>query len=85
ARATPSGAFHPSPRAGHAAHYILHLIHVLLWMATFLSRMPLDCRGTRDWLRPGGPICLRPIFFFFCLPLRSEAALSFRIGSPHSC
>uniref|UniRef100_A0A5K3G1J6 Polyprotein n=1 Tax=Mesocestoides corti TaxID=53468 RepID=A0A5K3G1J6_MESCO len=27
--------------AGHAAHYILHLIHVLLWLAAFLSRMPL--------------------------------------------
>uniref|UniRef100_A0A5K3G0H9 Uncharacterized protein n=1 Tax=Mesocestoides corti TaxID=53468 RepID=A0A5K3G0H9_MESCO len=22
--------------------------------------MPLDCRETRDWLRPGGPTCLRP-------------------------
>uniref|UniRef100_A0A5K3FF02 Uncharacterized protein n=1 Tax=Mesocestoides corti TaxID=53468 RepID=A0A5K3FF02_MESCO len=46
--------------AGHAAHYILHLVHVLLWLAAFLSRMPLDRRGTRDWLRPGGPTCLRP-------------------------
>uniref|UniRef100_A0A5K3FR30 Cytochrome cd1 nitrite reductase n=1 Tax=Mesocestoides corti TaxID=53468 RepID=A0A5K3FR30_MESCO len=38
----------------------LHLIHVLLWLAAFLSRMPLDLRETRDWLRPGGPTCLRP-------------------------
>uniref|UniRef100_A0A5K3G232 Transmembrane protein n=1 Tax=Mesocestoides corti TaxID=53468 RepID=A0A5K3G232_MESCO len=37
--------------AGHAAHYILHLIHVLIWLAAFLSRMPLDRRETRDWLR----------------------------------
>uniref|UniRef100_A0A5K3EYY7 Protein with signal anchor n=1 Tax=Mesocestoides corti TaxID=53468 RepID=A0A5K3EYY7_MESCO len=22
--------------------------------------MPLDRRETRDWLRPGGPTCLRP-------------------------
>uniref|UniRef100_A0A5K3FLY8 Secreted protein n=1 Tax=Mesocestoides corti TaxID=53468 RepID=A0A5K3FLY8_MESCO len=35
--------------AGHAARYILHLIHVLLWLAAFLSRMPLNRRVTRDW------------------------------------
>uniref|UniRef100_A0A5K3F0B1 Transposase n=1 Tax=Mesocestoides corti TaxID=53468 RepID=A0A5K3F0B1_MESCO len=46
--------------AGHVAHYILHLIHVLLWLAAFLSRMPFDRRETRDWLRSGGPACLRP-------------------------
>uniref|UniRef100_A0A5K3EPZ0 Glycoprotein n=1 Tax=Mesocestoides corti TaxID=53468 RepID=A0A5K3EPZ0_MESCO len=46
--------------AGHAARYILHLIHVLLWLAAFLSRMPLERRGTQDWLRPGDPTCLRP-------------------------
>uniref|UniRef100_A0A5K3EMT4 Oxidoreductase n=1 Tax=Mesocestoides corti TaxID=53468 RepID=A0A5K3EMT4_MESCO len=46
--------------AGHAAHYILHLIHVLLWLAAFLFRMPLDRRETRYWLRSGGPTCLRP-------------------------
>uniref|UniRef100_A0A5K3FFG0 AAA_5 domain-containing protein n=1 Tax=Mesocestoides corti TaxID=53468 RepID=A0A5K3FFG0_MESCO len=56
-RQAPSIRVH---HAGHVAHYILHLIHVLLWLAAFLSRMPLDRRGTRDWLRPGGPICLRP-------------------------
>uniref|UniRef100_A0A5K3G5K3 Transposase n=1 Tax=Mesocestoides corti TaxID=53468 RepID=A0A5K3G5K3_MESCO len=60
-----SGATRQAPsirvhRAGHAAHYILHLIHVRLWLAAFLSRMPLDRRETRDWLRPGGPTCLRP-------------------------
>uniref|UniRef100_A0A5K3FIL5 Uncharacterized protein n=1 Tax=Mesocestoides corti TaxID=53468 RepID=A0A5K3FIL5_MESCO len=38
----------------------LALIHVLLWLAAFLSRMPLNRRETRDWLRPGGPTCLRP-------------------------
>uniref|UniRef100_A0A5K3EXU3 Integron gene cassette protein n=1 Tax=Mesocestoides corti TaxID=53468 RepID=A0A5K3EXU3_MESCO len=46
--------------ASHAAHYVLHLIHVLLWLAAFRSRTPLDRRGTQDWLRPGGPTCLRP-------------------------
>uniref|UniRef100_A0A5K3G2A1 Transmembrane protein n=1 Tax=Mesocestoides corti TaxID=53468 RepID=A0A5K3G2A1_MESCO len=56
-RQAPSIRVH---RAGHAAHYILHLIHVLLWLAAFLSRMPLDSRETRDWLRPGGLTCLRP-------------------------
>uniref|UniRef100_A0A5K3F682 CTNNB1 binding N-teminal domain-containing protein n=1 Tax=Mesocestoides corti TaxID=53468 RepID=A0A5K3F682_MESCO len=35
-------------------------VHVLLWLAAILSRMPLDRRETRDWLRPGGPTCLRP-------------------------
>uniref|UniRef100_A0A5K3FMZ4 Transposase n=1 Tax=Mesocestoides corti TaxID=53468 RepID=A0A5K3FMZ4_MESCO len=56
-RQAPSIRVH---HAGHAAHYILHLIHVLLWLAAFLSRMPLDRGETRDWLRPGGPTCLRP-------------------------
>uniref|UniRef100_A0A5K3G060 Secreted protein n=1 Tax=Mesocestoides corti TaxID=53468 RepID=A0A5K3G060_MESCO len=45
-RQAPSIRVH---HAGHAAHYILHLIHVLLWLAAFLSRMPLDRRETRDW------------------------------------
>uniref|UniRef100_A0A5K3FW61 cDNA n=1 Tax=Mesocestoides corti TaxID=53468 RepID=A0A5K3FW61_MESCO len=45
---------------GHAAHYILHLSCVLLWLPAYLPRMPLECRGTRYWLRPGGPTCLRP-------------------------
>uniref|UniRef100_A0A5K3G0M8 Transposase n=1 Tax=Mesocestoides corti TaxID=53468 RepID=A0A5K3G0M8_MESCO len=39
-------------RTGHAAHYILLLSRVLLWLTAFLSRMPLDRRETRDWLRP---------------------------------
>uniref|UniRef100_A0A5K3EN08 Uncharacterized protein n=1 Tax=Mesocestoides corti TaxID=53468 RepID=A0A5K3EN08_MESCO len=56
-RQVPSIRVH---HAGHAAYYILHLIHVLLWLAAFISRMPLDRRETRDWLRPGGPTCLRP-------------------------
>uniref|UniRef100_A0A5K3FQG3 Retrotransposon protein, putative, unclassified n=1 Tax=Mesocestoides corti TaxID=53468 RepID=A0A5K3FQG3_MESCO len=56
-RQAPSIRVH---RAGHAAHYILHHIHVLRWLAAFFSRMPLDRRETRDWLRPGGPTCLRP-------------------------
>uniref|UniRef100_A0A5K3F9Q6 Serine incorporator 4 n=1 Tax=Mesocestoides corti TaxID=53468 RepID=A0A5K3F9Q6_MESCO len=47
-RQAPSIRVH---RAGHAAHYIPHLIHVLLWLAAFLSRMPLGRRETRDWLR----------------------------------
>uniref|UniRef100_A0A5K3FAG5 Uncharacterized protein n=1 Tax=Mesocestoides corti TaxID=53468 RepID=A0A5K3FAG5_MESCO len=46
--------------AGHAAYYMLHLIHVLLRLAAYLPRLPLELRGTQDWLRPGGPICLRP-------------------------
>uniref|UniRef100_A0A5K3FYV1 Transposase n=1 Tax=Mesocestoides corti TaxID=53468 RepID=A0A5K3FYV1_MESCO len=70
---------------GHAAHYILHLIHVLLWLAAFLSRMPLDRRETRDWLRPGGPKCLRPNPTPHCLPLRNEAVPSFWLGSLHCC
>uniref|UniRef100_A0A5K3FTT9 AraC family transcriptional regulator n=1 Tax=Mesocestoides corti TaxID=53468 RepID=A0A5K3FTT9_MESCO len=46
--------------AGHAPHYILHLSRVLLWLDAYLPRMQLERRGTQDWLRPGGPICLRP-------------------------
>uniref|UniRef100_A0A5K3FQL6 HSL_N domain-containing protein n=1 Tax=Mesocestoides corti TaxID=53468 RepID=A0A5K3FQL6_MESCO len=46
--------------AGHAAHYILLLSRVLLSLASYLPRMPLERRGTQDWLRPGGPTCLRP-------------------------
>ncbi|VDD79896.1 unnamed protein product [Mesocestoides corti] len=46
--------------AGHAAHYILLLNRVLLWLAAYLPRMPLEHRETQDWLRPDGPICLRP-------------------------
>uniref|UniRef100_A0A5K3FS94 Replication factor C subunit 3 n=1 Tax=Mesocestoides corti TaxID=53468 RepID=A0A5K3FS94_MESCO len=45
---------------GHAAHYILHLSCVLLWMTAYLPRLPLEHRETQDWLRPGGPICLHP-------------------------
>uniref|UniRef100_A0A5K3FNK1 KASH domain-containing protein n=1 Tax=Mesocestoides corti TaxID=53468 RepID=A0A5K3FNK1_MESCO len=37
---------------GHAAHYILLLILVCIWLAAFLPHMPLECRGTQDWLRP---------------------------------
>uniref|UniRef100_A0A5K3G2K9 Uncharacterized protein n=1 Tax=Mesocestoides corti TaxID=53468 RepID=A0A5K3G2K9_MESCO len=55
-----SGDFHSSPHAGHAAHYILYLIRVLLWLSAYLPHMPLDRRETKDWLRPGGPTCLRP-------------------------
>uniref|UniRef100_A0A5K3EX44 Valine--tRNA ligase n=1 Tax=Mesocestoides corti TaxID=53468 RepID=A0A5K3EX44_MESCO len=39
--------------AGHAAHHILLL-------SPYLPRMPLERIETQDWLRPGGPICLRP-------------------------
>uniref|UniRef100_A0A5K3EJQ0 IS4 family transposase n=1 Tax=Mesocestoides corti TaxID=53468 RepID=A0A5K3EJQ0_MESCO len=46
--------------ADHAAQYILHLIRVLLWLAAYLVRMALKRRETQEWLRPGGPICLRP-------------------------
>uniref|UniRef100_A0A5K3F0M2 Transposase n=1 Tax=Mesocestoides corti TaxID=53468 RepID=A0A5K3F0M2_MESCO len=45
---------------GHAPHYML-LSRVLLWLAAYLPRMPLERRETQDWLRSGGPICLRPI------------------------
>uniref|UniRef100_A0A5K3EM66 Kringle domain-containing protein n=1 Tax=Mesocestoides corti TaxID=53468 RepID=A0A5K3EM66_MESCO len=40
---------------------------------------------TRDWLRPGGPTCLRPNPTPHCLPLRSEAVLSFWLGSSLCC
>uniref|UniRef100_A0A5K3EV96 DDE_5 domain-containing protein n=1 Tax=Mesocestoides corti TaxID=53468 RepID=A0A5K3EV96_MESCO len=33
---------------------------VLLWLAAYLPRMPMERRETQDWLRPGGPTCLRP-------------------------
>uniref|UniRef100_A0A5K3G221 IS701 family transposase n=1 Tax=Mesocestoides corti TaxID=53468 RepID=A0A5K3G221_MESCO len=56
-RQAPSTRVH---HAAHAAHYILHLSRVLLWLAAYLPRMPLEHRETRDWLRPGGPTCLRP-------------------------
>uniref|UniRef100_A0A5K3EW81 Anoctamin n=1 Tax=Mesocestoides corti TaxID=53468 RepID=A0A5K3EW81_MESCO len=52
ARATGQAPSIRVHHAGHAAHYILHLIHVLLWLAAFLSRMPLNRRETQDWLRP---------------------------------
>uniref|UniRef100_A0A5K3FUI5 Serine/arginine repetitive matrix protein 1-like n=1 Tax=Mesocestoides corti TaxID=53468 RepID=A0A5K3FUI5_MESCO len=58
--ATRQAPFIRVHHAGHTTHYILHLSRVLLWLAAFLSRMPLDRRETRDWLRPGGPTCLRP-------------------------
>uniref|UniRef100_A0A5K3G0J4 IS5/IS1182 family transposase n=1 Tax=Mesocestoides corti TaxID=53468 RepID=A0A5K3G0J4_MESCO len=32
--------------AGHVAHYILHLIRVLLRLAAYLPRMPLERRDT---------------------------------------
>uniref|UniRef100_A0A5K3FX41 Uncharacterized protein n=1 Tax=Mesocestoides corti TaxID=53468 RepID=A0A5K3FX41_MESCO len=60
ARATPQAPSIRVPHAGHAANYILLLSRVLLWLAAHLPRMPLPRRETRDWLRPGGPICLRP-------------------------
>uniref|UniRef100_A0A5K3FSB6 Uncharacterized protein n=1 Tax=Mesocestoides corti TaxID=53468 RepID=A0A5K3FSB6_MESCO len=41
-RQAPSIRVH---RAGHAAHYILLLSRVLLWLAAHLPRMPLDHRG----------------------------------------
>uniref|UniRef100_A0A5K3F6J4 Suf domain-containing protein n=1 Tax=Mesocestoides corti TaxID=53468 RepID=A0A5K3F6J4_MESCO len=53
-QAPPIRVYH----AGHAALYILHLIFVLLWLAAYLPRMPLEHRETQDWLRPGGPTCL---------------------------
>uniref|UniRef100_A0A5K3F8E1 Uncharacterized protein n=1 Tax=Mesocestoides corti TaxID=53468 RepID=A0A5K3F8E1_MESCO len=36
------------------------LSRVLLWLAASLPRMPLEHREAQDWLRPGGPTCLRP-------------------------
>uniref|UniRef100_A0A5K3ETM3 Secreted protein n=1 Tax=Mesocestoides corti TaxID=53468 RepID=A0A5K3ETM3_MESCO len=39
---------------------MLHLIHVLLWLAAYLPRMLLELRATQGWLRPGGPTCLHP-------------------------
>uniref|UniRef100_A0A5K3G0S7 Secreted protein n=1 Tax=Mesocestoides corti TaxID=53468 RepID=A0A5K3G0S7_MESCO len=42
-RQAPSIRVH---HAGHAGHYILHLICVLRWLAAYLPRMPLDCRDT---------------------------------------
>uniref|UniRef100_A0A5K3EVU5 Integron gene cassette protein n=1 Tax=Mesocestoides corti TaxID=53468 RepID=A0A5K3EVU5_MESCO len=71
--------------AGHAAHYIPHLSRVLLWLAAYIPRMPLEHRETQDWLRPGGPTCLRLDPTPHCLPLSSEAVLSFWLGSPHRC
>uniref|UniRef100_A0A5K3EFW6 Uncharacterized protein n=1 Tax=Mesocestoides corti TaxID=53468 RepID=A0A5K3EFW6_MESCO len=46
-RQAPSIRVH---HVGHAAHYILHLIHVLLWLAAYLPRMPLERTERRDWL-----------------------------------
>uniref|UniRef100_A0A5K3ENF9 Transposase n=1 Tax=Mesocestoides corti TaxID=53468 RepID=A0A5K3ENF9_MESCO len=34
--------------AGHAVHFILHLIRVLLWLAAYIPRMPLKHRETDD-------------------------------------
>uniref|UniRef100_A0A5K3EN83 Progestin and adipoQ receptor family member 3 n=1 Tax=Mesocestoides corti TaxID=53468 RepID=A0A5K3EN83_MESCO len=45
---------------GHAAHYMLHLTHILLWLPAYLPRVLLEHGETENWLRPGGPICLRP-------------------------
>uniref|UniRef100_A0A5K3FWN9 Alternative protein n=1 Tax=Mesocestoides corti TaxID=53468 RepID=A0A5K3FWN9_MESCO len=47
--------------------------------------MPLEHTETQDWLRPGGPTCLRPNPTPHSLPLRSEAVLSFWLGSLHCC
>uniref|UniRef100_A0A5K3EKK6 Alternative protein n=1 Tax=Mesocestoides corti TaxID=53468 RepID=A0A5K3EKK6_MESCO len=47
--------------------------------------MPLEHTETQDWLRPGGPTCLRPDSTPHCLPLRSEGVLSLWLGSPHCC
>uniref|UniRef100_A0A5K3FST2 Alternative protein n=1 Tax=Mesocestoides corti TaxID=53468 RepID=A0A5K3FST2_MESCO len=63
---------------------MLYLSHDL-WLAAYLPRMPLERRGTQDWLRPGGPTCLRPNPTPHCLPLRSEAVLSFWLGPSHCC
>uniref|UniRef100_A0A5K3FV29 IS5/IS1182 family transposase n=1 Tax=Mesocestoides corti TaxID=53468 RepID=A0A5K3FV29_MESCO len=34
--------------ASHAVHYILHLTSVLIWLAAYLPRMPLERRETPD-------------------------------------
>uniref|UniRef100_A0A5K3FBS5 Secreted protein n=1 Tax=Mesocestoides corti TaxID=53468 RepID=A0A5K3FBS5_MESCO len=81
-RQAPSIRVH---HAGHAAHYILHLSHVLLWLAAYLPRMPFERREIHNWLRPGGPICLSPNTSPHYIPLKSEAVLSFCLGSPHCC
>uniref|UniRef100_A0A5K3G099 Superoxide dismutase n=1 Tax=Mesocestoides corti TaxID=53468 RepID=A0A5K3G099_MESCO len=38
-RRTPPIRVH---HAGHAAHYMLHLIHFLLWSGAYLPRMPVE-------------------------------------------
>uniref|UniRef100_A0A5K3EQZ3 Uncharacterized protein n=1 Tax=Mesocestoides corti TaxID=53468 RepID=A0A5K3EQZ3_MESCO len=52
ARTTRQAPFIRVHHAGHAAHYILLPIRVFLWLAAHLPRMPLERRGTEDWLRP---------------------------------
>uniref|UniRef100_A0A5K3G5U3 Secreted protein n=1 Tax=Mesocestoides corti TaxID=53468 RepID=A0A5K3G5U3_MESCO len=47
-RQAPSIRVH---HAGHAAHYILYLSRVLLCLAAYLPRMPLELRETQDSLR----------------------------------
>uniref|UniRef100_A0A5K3G5V0 Uncharacterized protein n=1 Tax=Mesocestoides corti TaxID=53468 RepID=A0A5K3G5V0_MESCO len=37
---------------GHVAHYLLHLIRVIHWLADYLPRMPVEHRETEDWLQP---------------------------------
>uniref|UniRef100_A0A5K3EXM6 Pecanex-like protein n=1 Tax=Mesocestoides corti TaxID=53468 RepID=A0A5K3EXM6_MESCO len=69
--------------AGHAAHYILLLSRVLLWLADYFPRMPLEHRETRDWLSPGDPTCLRSDPTPHSLPLSGEAVLSFWLVSLH--
>uniref|UniRef100_A0A5K3FVC3 Integron gene cassette protein n=1 Tax=Mesocestoides corti TaxID=53468 RepID=A0A5K3FVC3_MESCO len=88
ARATPQAPSIRVPHAGHAANYILLLSRVLFWLAAHLPRMPLPRRETQDWLRLGGPVCLRPNprhmgFIYPCpvlpvLPLVRFASLQWR-------
>uniref|UniRef100_A0A5K3G2B7 Secreted protein n=1 Tax=Mesocestoides corti TaxID=53468 RepID=A0A5K3G2B7_MESCO len=64
---------------------MLLLIRVVLCLAAYLPRMSVEHMETQDWLRPGGPKCLRPNPTPHCLPLRSEAVPSFWLGSLHCC
>uniref|UniRef100_A0A5K3G0A5 Secreted protein n=1 Tax=Mesocestoides corti TaxID=53468 RepID=A0A5K3G0A5_MESCO len=46
---------------------------VLLWLAAYLPRMSLERRGTQNYLRPGGLVCLRPDPTPHCLPLSNPS------------
>uniref|UniRef100_A0A5K3FQW6 Secreted protein n=1 Tax=Mesocestoides corti TaxID=53468 RepID=A0A5K3FQW6_MESCO len=48
---TPGAVYPSQPRAGHAAQWILLLIHVFLFLAAYLPRIPFKRRETEDWLR----------------------------------